>query len=99
VHQRLSPQPPYHYLYTAPATLHPMNYPATYPSPPRQPPVGDYVVGHAVSAGDDALLQPQPYRGSFSCFGAPLTVPPASAASVQADKANCSCSFACGGHM
>jgi hypothetical protein len=85
VHQRLSPQPPYHYLYTAPATLHPMNYPATYPGPPRQPAVGD------------ALLQPQPHRGSFSCFGETLTAPPAAAASVQADKGNCNCSFACGG--
>lgn len=98
VHQRLSPQPPFHYLYTAPSTLHPMSYPATYPGPPRQPAVGDYVIGHAVSAGD-ALLQPPPtHRGSFSCFGPPLTVPPATQATVQADKVNCNCSFACGGH-
>ncbi|OEL23270.1 Zinc finger protein STAMENLESS 1, partial [Dichanthelium oligosanthes] len=103
VHPRLSPQPPYHFLYTAPSTLHPMSYPATYPGPPRQPAVGDYVIGHAVTAGD-ALMQP-PHRGSFSCFGAPLTVPPpataappAAAANVQADKVNCNCSFGCGGH-
>jgi hypothetical protein len=100
MHQRLSPPlplplplPPYHYLYTAPSTLHQMNYPATYPGPPRPPAAGDYVIGHAVSAGD-ALLQPQSRRGSFSCFGAPLTAPP----NVQADKVNCNCSFACGGH-
>jgi hypothetical protein len=92
MHQRLSP-PPYHYLYRAPSTLHPMNYPATYLVPPRPPAAGDYVIGHAVSAGD-ALLQPQSHRGSFSCFGAPLTAPP----NVQGDKVNCNCSFACGGH-
>ncbi|RLM93395.1 zinc finger protein STAMENLESS 1-like, partial [Panicum miliaceum] len=98
------PRPPYHYLYTAapPSTLHPMSYPATYPGPPRQPAVGDYVIGHAVSAGD-ALMQP-PHRGSFSCFGGPLAAPPAAtaapavAANVQADKVNCNCSFGCGGH-
>ncbi|XP_022683019.1 zinc finger protein STAMENLESS 1, partial [Setaria italica] len=104
VHPRLSPPPPYHYLYTAPSTLHPMSYPATYPGPPRQPAVGDYVIGHAVTAGD-TLLQPPPHRGSsFSCFGAPLTAPPAAtaappaAANVQADKVNCNCSFGCSGH-
>ncbi|KAG0536754.1 hypothetical protein BDA96_03G090900 [Sorghum bicolor] len=106
---RLSPQPSYHYLYTEPpSTLHPMSYPATYPGPPRQPAVGDYVIGHAVSAAaaaGDALMQ-STHRGSFSCFGAPLTAPPAAAAmaaavattNVQADKVNCNCSFGCGGH-
>jgi hypothetical protein len=106
---RLSPQPSYHYLYTAPpSTLHPMSYPATYPGPPRQPAVGDYVIGHAVSAaGGDALMQ-STHLGNFSCFGAPLTAPPAAAAAavaagatttnVQADKVNCNCSFGCGGH-
>ncbi|KAJ1282796.1 hypothetical protein BS78_03G079200 [Paspalum vaginatum] len=105
VHPLLSsPQPPYHYLYTAPpSTLHPMSYPATYPGPPRQPAVGDYVIGHAVTAGD-ALMQPTHRGSSFSCFGAPLTAPPATAAvaaaaaNVQADKVNCNCSFSCGGH-
>jgi hypothetical protein len=102
VHPRLSPPPPYHYLYTAPSTLHPMSYPATYPGTPRQPAVGDYVIGHAVTAGD-ALLQPPHRGGSFSCFGAPLTTPPAvtaapaATANVQADKVNCNCSFGCGG--
>ncbi|KAG8053566.1 hypothetical protein GUJ93_ZPchr0001g32906 [Zizania palustris] len=94
VHPRLSPQQqPYHYLsYAPPSTLHPMSYPATYPAPPRQQPavVGDYVIGHAVSAGD--APPPPPHRGSFSCFGAPLTAP----ASVQPDNANCNCSFGCG---
>uniref|UniRef100_A0A0D9UWD9 Uncharacterized protein n=1 Tax=Leersia perrieri TaxID=77586 RepID=A0A0D9UWD9_9ORYZ len=99
VHPRLSPpQPPYHhYLYTTPpsATLHPMSYPATYPAPPRQAPaVGDYVIGHAVTAGD-ALVPPHRGVGGFSCFGAPLTT--AAAANVQpADNANCNCSFGCG---
>ncbi|XP_062183346.1 zinc finger protein STAMENLESS 1-like [Phragmites australis] len=97
VHPRQSPQPPYNCLYTAPSTLHPMNYPATYPGPPRQPAVDDYVIGHAVSAGD-ALMQ-QPHRGSFSCFGAPFTAPLAAAANEQADKVNCNCSFGCGGHI
>ncbi|CAL4951234.1 unnamed protein product [Urochloa decumbens] len=106
VHPRLSPPPPYHYLYTAPSTLHhPMSYPATYPGPPRQAAVGDYVIGHAVTAGDALMPQP-PHRsgGSFSCFGAPLTAPPAATAAppaatanVQADKVNCNCSFGCGG--
>ncbi|KAL5221182.1 hypothetical protein ABZP36_025895 [Zizania latifolia] len=94
VHPRLSPQQqqPYHYLsYTPPSTLHPMSYPATYPAPPRQQAaVGDYVIGHAVSAGES--LVPPPHCGSFSCFGAPLTAP----ASVQPDNANCNCSFGCG---
>ncbi|WVZ72085.1 hypothetical protein U9M48_020599, partial [Paspalum notatum var. saurae] len=107
VHPRLSsPQPPYHhYLYTAPpSTLHPMSYPATYPGPPRQPAVGDYVIGHAVTAGDALMPQPTHRGSSFSCFGAPLTAPPAAtagaaaAANVQADKVNCNCSFGCGGH-
>ncbi|KAL6626671.1 hypothetical protein ACP70R_030397 [Stipagrostis hirtigluma subsp. patula] len=101
VHPRLSPQQPYHhFLYTTPSTLHPMNYPATYPAPPRQPAVGDYVIGHAVSGGD-ALMQP-PHRGSLSCFGAPLSAPPPAAAAAatanmqQADNVNCNCSFGCG---
>ncbi|XP_066383798.1 zinc finger protein STAMENLESS 1-like, partial [Miscanthus floridulus] len=103
---RLSPQPSYHYLYTAPpSTLHPMSYPATYPGPPRQHAVGDYVIGHAVSAGGSDALMQSTHRGTFSCFGAPLTAPPAAAAvaagatNVQAaDKVNCNCSFGCGGH-
>lgn len=104
VHPRLSPKPSYHYLYTAPSTLDPMSYPATYPSPPRHPAVGDYVIGRAVSAGGDTLMQ-STHRGSCSCFGAPLSTPPAAAAvaaaatNVQADKVNFSCcSFGCGGH-
>ncbi|NP_001386002.1 JAG [Zea mays] len=107
VHPGLSSQPSYHYLYTAPSTLHPMSYPpATYPGPPRQPAVGDYVIGHAVSAGGGDALMQSTHRSSFSCFGAPLTAPPAAAAAgaaaaamnVQADKLNCNCSFGCGGH-
>ncbi|AQK90139.1 Zinc finger protein JAGGED [Zea mays] len=88
----LSPQPSYHYLYTAPSTLHPMSYPATYPGPLRQPAVDDYIIGHAVSAGGDTLMQ-STHRGSFSCFGAPLTAPPVAATNVQADKVICNCSF------
>uniref|UniRef100_A0A0E0BWH0 Uncharacterized protein n=1 Tax=Oryza meridionalis TaxID=40149 RepID=A0A0E0BWH0_9ORYZ len=95
------PQPPpyHHYLYTTtapPSALHPMNYPATYPAPPRhqQPAaVGDYVIGHAVSASDALVVPPPPQRASFSCFGAPLAVPPAN---VQPDNGNCNCSFGCG---
>ncbi|GJN37586.1 hypothetical protein PR202_gb26559 [Eleusine coracana subsp. coracana] len=100
VHQRMSPQPPFHYLYPSTPTLHPMSYPATYPESPRQSAVGDYVIGHAVSGGDALLLlpPPPPHRDSFSCYGAPLTAPPAAAANVQADKVNCNCSFVCSGH-
>ncbi|KAL6847834.1 hypothetical protein ACP4OV_021962 [Aristida adscensionis] len=106
VYPRLQPQPPYHFLYTAPSTaLHPISYPATYTAPPpRQPPAaGDYVIGHAISSGD-ALM---PHRGTYTCFGAPLSAPPSpspspspagAAANVQADNANCNCSFGCGGH-
>ncbi|KAF2948222.1 zinc finger protein STAMENLESS 1 isoform X1 [Oryza sativa Japonica Group] len=103
VQPRLSPpQPPpyHHYLYTTtapPSALHPMSYPATYPAPPRhqQPAaVGDYVIGHAVSAGDALVAPPPPpHRASFSCFGAPLAAPPAN---VQPDNGNCNCSFGCG---
>ena len=100
--RRAPPQPPphHHNLYTTtapPSALHPMSYPATYPAPPRhqQPAaVGDYVIGHAVSAGDALVAPPPPpHRASFSCFGAPLAAPPAN---VQPDNGNCNCSFGCG---
>lgn len=98
VHPRLSPpQPPLHYLYTAaPSTLHPVSYPSTYPGPPRQSPVvvGDYVIGHAVTAGDAALMQQQPAHrgggGGYCCFGAPLTTttaPPPAATAAAAPAA------------
>ncbi|CAM0879124.1 unnamed protein product [Alopecurus aequalis] len=110
VHPRVSP-PPYHYLYsTTPSALHhPMSYPATYPAPPRQQTttaaLGDYVIGHAVSPGDTLMQQQhhqqRPRGGGFSCFGAPLGAPTATAAASangHADHGSCNCSFGCGGH-
>lgn len=95
VHPRLSssPQPPFHYLYTAaPSTLQPaMSYPSTYPGPPprQQPAVGDYVIGHAVTAGDALMQPPPPHHGSSFCFGAPLTTaPPPAVATTAAAAAN-----------
>ncbi|GJN05934.1 hypothetical protein PR202_ga23611 [Eleusine coracana subsp. coracana] len=99
VHQRMSPQPPFHYLYPPTPTLHPMSYPRRTRSLLANPP-----------SATTSSATPSP-PATHCCFcrrrrhtetaspatelHSPRRRPPVN---VQADKINCNCSFACGGH-